>query len=113
MFEGAEKREADKRKRERNMDAGDVEGYLGPWGKFVDEKTVMKPSEVGFLSFYARFKRNIQTGFAHRDLTHTSEYIFCKLKVMHETILEIIFYNNPFKRLFMTEYFSFFSIFCS
>ena len=48
MFEGAEKREADQRKRQRNMDAGDVEGYLGPWGKFVDEKTVMKPSEVGF-----------------------------------------------------------------
>ncbi|KAK2184267.1 hypothetical protein NP493_274g00018 [Ridgeia piscesae] len=45
VFEGAEKREADKRKRQRNMDAGDVEGYLGPWGKFVDEKTVMKPSE--------------------------------------------------------------------
>lgn len=50
VFEGAEKREADKRKRQRNSDASDVEGYLGPWGKFVDEKTVMKPSEVLFPS---------------------------------------------------------------
>ncbi|KAK7492072.1 hypothetical protein BaRGS_00016736 [Batillaria attramentaria] len=35
----------EKRKREKNIDAGDIEGYLGPWGKYVDEKTVMKPSE--------------------------------------------------------------------
>ena len=46
MFEWSEKREADKRKRQRNSDASDVDGYLGPWGKFVDEKTTLKPSEV-------------------------------------------------------------------
>ncbi|XP_060063227.1 pre-mRNA-processing factor 17-like [Ylistrum balloti] len=45
VFEAMPKRPEDKRKRLRNSDAGDVEGYLGPWGKFVDEKTVMKPSE--------------------------------------------------------------------
>ena len=50
VFEGAEKREADKRKRQRNSDASDVDGYLGPWGKFVDEKTTLKPSEVRFVS---------------------------------------------------------------
>ncbi|KAL8611364.1 pre-mRNA-processing factor 17 [Nucella lapillus] len=36
---------AEKRKRKKNTDPSDIEGYLGPWGKFVDEKTVMKPSE--------------------------------------------------------------------
>ncbi|ESO89247.1 hypothetical protein LOTGIDRAFT_205766 [Lottia gigantea] len=36
---------SEKRKREKNKDAGDIEGYLGPWGKYVDEQTVMKPSE--------------------------------------------------------------------
>ncbi|XP_069128076.1 pre-mRNA-processing factor 17-like [Argopecten irradians] len=45
VFEAAPKRPEDKRKRLRNSDPGDIEGYLGPWGKFVDEKTVMKPSE--------------------------------------------------------------------
>ena len=46
VFESAKARPGDKRKRQRNNDAGDIDGYLGPWGKFVDEKTVMKPSEV-------------------------------------------------------------------
>jgi hypothetical protein len=46
VFESAKKRPEDKRKRLRNDDPGDIEGYLGPWGKFVDEKTVMKPDEV-------------------------------------------------------------------
>ncbi|CAL4228857.1 unnamed protein product, partial [Meganyctiphanes norvegica] len=34
-----------KRKKEKNTDAGDVEGYLGPWAKYENEQTVMKPSE--------------------------------------------------------------------
>ena len=46
MFETAAKRPGDKRKRQKNDDPSDIEGYLGPWGKFVDEQTVMKPSEV-------------------------------------------------------------------
>ncbi|XP_061195826.1 pre-mRNA-processing factor 17-like [Saccostrea echinata] len=45
VFESTKKRPEDKRKRLRNDDPGNVEGYLGPWGKFVDEKTVMKPNE--------------------------------------------------------------------
>lgn len=48
VFEAAKQREGDKRKRLKNDDASDIDGYLGPWGKFVDEKTVMKPSEVQF-----------------------------------------------------------------
>lgn len=49
VFEVTKKRPGDKRKRERNSDASDVDGYLGPWGKFVDEKTVAKPTEVDFV----------------------------------------------------------------
>ncbi|KAF8366640.1 prp-17, partial [Pristionchus pacificus] len=33
----------EKRKRARNDDAGDVEGYEGPWAKYKDEKTVAIP----------------------------------------------------------------------
>ena len=48
VFEATKQREGDKRKRLTNFDSSDIEGYLGPWGKFVDEKTVMRPSEVFF-----------------------------------------------------------------
>ncbi|CAG5126344.1 unnamed protein product [Candidula unifasciata] len=34
-----------KRKKEKNMDSSDIEGYLGPWAKYTDEETVSRPSE--------------------------------------------------------------------
>ncbi|XP_046581389.1 pre-mRNA-processing factor 17-like [Haliotis rubra] len=34
-----------KRKKEKNRDPADIDGYLGPWAKYADEQTVMKPSE--------------------------------------------------------------------
>ncbi|KAG0724452.1 Pre-mRNA-processing factor 17 [Chionoecetes opilio] len=34
-----------RRKRDKNDDAGDIDGFKGPWAKFENEKTVMKPSE--------------------------------------------------------------------
>ena len=46
VFELTKKRPEDKRKRHLNDDPGNIEGFIGPWGKFVDEKTVMKPDEV-------------------------------------------------------------------
>ncbi|XP_041462676.1 pre-mRNA-processing factor 17-like [Lytechinus variegatus] len=45
VFEKVELREGDKRKRVKNKDASDIEGFEGPWGKYQDEKTVAKPSE--------------------------------------------------------------------
>lgn len=47
-FEKVKKRPEDKRKRHLNDDPGDIEGFIGPWGKFVDEKTVLKPNEVSY-----------------------------------------------------------------
>jgi hypothetical protein len=47
VFESTKARPKDKRKRERNDDPGDIEGYLGPWGKFVDEQRVAVPNDVG------------------------------------------------------------------
>ncbi|XP_042869900.1 pre-mRNA-processing factor 17-like [Penaeus japonicus] len=34
-----------KRRRDKNDDAGDIDGFKGPWAKFENEQTVMKPSE--------------------------------------------------------------------
>ncbi|XP_048239614.1 pre-mRNA-processing factor 17-like [Haliotis rufescens] len=35
----------EKRKKEKNRDPADIDGYLGPWAKYADEQTVIKPSE--------------------------------------------------------------------
>lgn len=45
VFENTKLRPLDKRKRKRNNDPSDIEGFLGPWGGFIDEQRVMKPSE--------------------------------------------------------------------
>uniref|UniRef100_A0A7M5V691 Pre-mRNA-processing factor 17 n=1 Tax=Clytia hemisphaerica TaxID=252671 RepID=A0A7M5V691_9CNID len=45
VFENIEKRTGDKRKREERGDPAEIEGYLGPWAKFKDEKQIAKPTE--------------------------------------------------------------------
>lgn len=45
VFEKIAPRPQDKRKRLKNNDPSDVDGYLGPWGGFVDEERVSKPSK--------------------------------------------------------------------
>lgn len=46
IFEAPKKRLTDKRKKEKNYDSSDVEGFQGPWAPFADEITVSRPSEV-------------------------------------------------------------------
>jgi len=43
--ESTKERPLDKRKRDKNTDPADIEGYLGPWAKYVDEETVSKPTD--------------------------------------------------------------------
>ncbi|XP_055540489.1 pre-mRNA-processing factor 17 [Wyeomyia smithii] len=46
VFESSKaNRVGDKRKRLKNDNPEDVEGFLGPWGKFEDEQTVARPTE--------------------------------------------------------------------
>lgn len=45
VFEATKKRPGDKRRREKPGDPEEIDGYLGPWAKFADEKTSAKPSE--------------------------------------------------------------------
>lgn len=45
VFEKTKERPLDKRKRNRNDNPEDVEGFLGPWGTYVDEQRVAKPTE--------------------------------------------------------------------
>ncbi|XP_060521897.1 pre-mRNA-processing factor 17 [Cylas formicarius] len=45
VFENTKLRPLDKRKRRKNDDPSDIEGFLGPWGGFVNEERVAKPTE--------------------------------------------------------------------
>lgn len=45
VFESTTLRPLDKRKRCRNNDPADIEGFLGPWGGYVDEKRIIKPTD--------------------------------------------------------------------
>ena len=46
IFETKRKKLTEKRKKDKNVDPGDVEGFQGPWAPFADEITVSRPSEV-------------------------------------------------------------------
>lgn len=45
VFESSKQRPLDKRKRNKNDNPSDIEGFLGPWGGYVDEKKVLKPND--------------------------------------------------------------------
>uniref|UniRef100_A0A1A8B9G5 Pre-mRNA-processing factor 17 n=1 Tax=Nothobranchius furzeri TaxID=105023 RepID=A0A1A8B9G5_NOTFU len=44
VFESGQKK-SEKRKKVKGGDAGEIDGFLGPWAKYVDEKDVAKPTE--------------------------------------------------------------------
>jgi len=44
VFEAVKERPKDKRKRDKNDDPTDIEGFLGPWGKYTDDAGPAKPS---------------------------------------------------------------------
>lgn len=50
IFETKKIHIGEKRKKEKNKDAGDIDGFQGPWAPFVDEITVSRPSEVKSFS---------------------------------------------------------------
>lgn len=59
VFEDNKKRPLDKRKREKNSDPSDIEGYLGPWGGFIDEEKVSRPTDedAAYLEEYLAKKQ--------------------------------------------------------
>lgn len=55
VFETGQKK-TEKRKKFKENDASNIDGFLGPWAKYVDEKDVAKPSEVSFDVFHRQFQ---------------------------------------------------------
>lgn len=54
VFETGQKK-IEKRKKFKENDASNIDGFLGPWAKYVDEKDVAKPSEVSVDVFHCWF----------------------------------------------------------
>jgi len=48
VFESTKARPLDKRKRKKNDDPSDIDGFLGPWAPYEDEKKDIKPTAVSF-----------------------------------------------------------------
>ena len=65
VFEDLRKRPLDKRKKEKNNDPSDIDGYLGPWAKYADEETVSRPKDddAAYLEEYlAKRQKKSQRG---------------------------------------------------
>ncbi|XP_046864429.1 pre-mRNA-processing factor 17-like [Xenia sp. Carnegie-2017] len=60
VFKATKQQAGDKRKREDRGDPGVIDGYKGPWSKFVDEETIAKPyeEESAILEEYELSKKN-------------------------------------------------------
>lgn len=55
MFETGQKK-TEKRKKFKENDASNIDGFLGPWAKYIDEKDVAKPSEVSIIHLFSTSK---------------------------------------------------------
>lgn len=56
VFESGHKK-SEKRKKLKGGDAEEIDSFLGPWAKYVDEKAVAKPSEVILcLKYYIKIE---------------------------------------------------------
>lgn len=92
VFEHTPIRPLDKRKRKKNDNPEDVTGFLGPWGGFIDEQRIVKPTEEEAAELEEilakRNKRGKQTDdkpIEERTVLH-SKYPFS----MHFSLEEIL-----------------------
>lgn len=92
VFESTLLRASDKRKRHRNNNPADIEGFLGPWGGYIDEKRVIKPSEEEAAELEEilakRNKRGKQTEekpLEEKTVLHSKIFIY----VQHVSIKDI------------------------
>lgn len=61
VAEKVKKREGDKRKRVRCNDPEDLDGFLGPWGGFVDDNKIAKPTEVCRVLLIVFYEKGLST----------------------------------------------------
>lgn len=71
MFESGHKK-PEKRKKVKGGDAEEIDNFLGPWAKYLDEKSVAKPTEVSlsFKMYHEIISRLLQPGKNNLTYTH-------------------------------------------
>lgn len=91
VFESTLLRPSDKRKRHRNDDPADIEGFLGPWGGYVDERRVVKPTEEEAAELEEILAKRNKRG------KPTEEKPLEEKTVLHSTIVTILKNQNPMR----------------
>lgn len=55
VFETGHKK-SEKRKKIKGGEAGEIDNFLGPWAKYLDEKDGSKPTEVNYVNSFSQQK---------------------------------------------------------
>ena len=79
----SKKRIGAKRKRLDRGDPSDVDGYLGPWAGYVDEKKVAKPTEVSNCNSVNSYHISMYVEFLKRHKFHYSQHLTMHTVIFH------------------------------
>ncbi|KAM3722366.1 Pre-mRNA-processing factor [Dirofilaria immitis] len=82
LFEG-QKTGGEKRRRKRNMDSSDVEGYTGPWARFEDEVEVSRPDPELAKELEEIVKKRQKNSRAGRKAAQQQEVIADESSTLH------------------------------
>lgn len=82
LFEG-QKTGGEKRRRKRNMDPSDVEGYTGPWARFEDEVEVSRPDSELAKELEEIVRKRQKNSRAGRKAAQQQEFIADESSTLH------------------------------
>lgn len=86
VFESTKLRPLDKRKRKKNNDPADIDGFLGPWGGYIDEQRVAKPTEEEAAELESLLSKRNRPGkpvedkpIEEKTTLHSKRLVRCKI----------------------------------
>ncbi|VDM98434.1 unnamed protein product [Thelazia callipaeda] len=82
LFEG-QKTGGQKRKRKKNMDSSDVEGYTGPWARFEDEIEIVRPDPELAKELEEIVKKRQKNSRAGRKAAQQQEALVDESSTLH------------------------------
>lgn len=97
VFESTKLRPLDKRKRKRNNNPSDIDGFLGPWGGYVDEQRVMKPSEEEAAELEELLSKRNKRGkpvedkpLEEKTTLHSKHFNFCLSLAIYQVFKQLL-----------------------
>uniref|UniRef100_A0A0N4ZCY7 WD_REPEATS_REGION domain-containing protein n=1 Tax=Parastrongyloides trichosuri TaxID=131310 RepID=A0A0N4ZCY7_PARTI len=82
LFDSA-KTGREKRKRQVNRDPSDIEGFTGPWTRFVDEETVAKPTQEQQEKINEFLKKQQMKSKKFKKISEDEEHIMDESVIIH------------------------------